>query len=32
MRKEAELARFAKEQPDSADVTPWEQKEYLDLF
>ena len=30
--KEAELARFAKEQPDSADITPWEQKEYFDLF
>jgi glutamine synthetase len=30
--KEAELARFAKEQPESADITPWEQKEYLDLF
>jgi glutamine synthetase len=30
--KEAELARFQKEQGDSAEVTPWEQKEYLDLF
>jgi glutamine synthetase len=30
--KEAELARFMKEQGDSAEVTPWEQKEYLDLF
>jgi glutamine synthetase len=30
--KDAELARFAKEQPESAEVTPWEQKEYLDLF
>jgi glutamine synthetase len=30
--KEAELARFAKEQPETADITPWEQKEYLDLF
>ncbi len=30
--KEAELARFQKEQGDSADVTPWEQKEYLDFF
>jgi len=30
--KDAELARFHKEQGDSADVTPWEQKEYLDLF
>ena len=30
--KEAELARFTKEAPDTPDVTPWEQKEYLDLF
>ena len=30
--KEAELARFHKEQGESPDVTPWEQKEYLDLF
>ena len=30
--KEAELARFRKEQGESAEVTPWEQKEYLDLF
>jgi len=30
--KDAELARYLKEQGDSADVTPWEQKEYLDLF
>jgi glutamine synthetase len=30
--KDAELERFKKEQPDSTDVTPWEQKEYLDLF
>jgi len=30
--KEAELDRFRKEQGDSAEVTPWEQKEYLDLF
>lgn len=30
--KDAELARFRKEQGDSADVTPWEQNEYLDLF
>jgi glutamine synthetase len=30
--KEAELARFEKEQGDQADVTPWEQREYLDLF
>jgi glutamine synthetase len=30
--KEAELARYLKDQGDSADVTPWEQKEYLDLF
>jgi glutamine synthetase len=30
--KEAEFARYLKDQGDSADVTPWEQKEYLDLF
>lgn len=30
--KEAELARFTKEAPDQPEVTPWEQKEYLDLF
>lgn len=31
--KEAELARFQKEEPEAtADVTPWEQREYLDLF
>lgn len=30
--KEAELARFKKEQPEQADVTPWEQREYFDLF
>ncbi len=33
--KEAELARFRKEEGDAAnqgDVTPWEQREYLDLF
>jgi glutamine synthetase len=30
--KDAELARFRKEQGDTADVTPWEQNEYLDLF
>ena len=30
--KDAELARFTKEAPDTPDVTPWEQKEYLDLF
>jgi glutamine synthetase len=30
--KAAELERFAKEAGDQADVTPWEQKEYLDLF
>jgi glutamine synthetase len=30
--KEAELARFAKEEREQADVTPWEQREYLDLF
>jgi len=30
--KDAELARFRKEQGDASDVTPWEQNEYLDLF
>src|SRR5262249_13345623 len=30
--KEAELERFRKEQGDSPEVTPWEQREYLDLF
>jgi glutamine synthetase len=30
--KEAELARFRKEQGDAPEVTPWEQNEYLDLF
>jgi glutamine synthetase len=30
--KEAELARFEKEQGEQVDVTPWEQREYLDLF
>lgn len=30
--KQAELERFNQEQYDSADVTPWEQNEYLDLF
>jgi glutamine synthetase len=30
--KAAELERFEKEASDQADVTPWEQKEYLDLF
>ncbi len=30
--KEAELARFKKDSGEQADVTPWEQKEYLDLF
>ncbi len=31
--KEAEFARFRKEEPGAtADVTPWEQREYLDLF
>jgi glutamine synthetase len=30
--KEAELDRFRKEQGEQAEVTPWEQKEYLDLF
>jgi len=30
--KEAEFARFEKEQDAQSDVTPWEQREYLDLF
>jgi glutamine synthetase len=30
--KDAELARYRKDQPESPEVTPWEQKEYLDLF
>ncbi len=30
--KEAELERFRKESREQSDVTPWEQKEYLDLF
>jgi len=30
--KEAEFERFKKEAHDQPDVTPWEQKEYLDLF
>lgn len=30
--KAAELERFQKEAPDQPEVTPWEQKEYLDLF
>ncbi|HET7167164.1 MAG TPA: glutamine synthetase family protein [Pseudolabrys sp.] len=30
--KAAELERFAKEGCDQPEVTPWEQKEYLDLF
>ncbi|HET7384217.1 MAG TPA: glutamine synthetase family protein [Pseudolabrys sp.] len=30
--KAAELERFEKEAPDQPEVTPWEQKEYLDLF
>jgi glutamine synthetase len=30
--KEAELARYHKEQADSPEVTTWEQKEYLDFF
>jgi glutamine synthetase len=30
--KDAEFERFRKEQPEQDDVTPWEQKEYLDLF
>ena len=29
--KAAELERFQKEAPDQPEVTPWEQKEYLDL-
>jgi glutamine synthetase len=30
--KEAELERYRKEQGEQADVTAWEQNEYLDLF
>jgi glutamine synthetase len=30
--KAAEIERFQKEATDRPDVTPWEQKEYLDLF
>jgi glutamine synthetase len=30
--KAAEFERFQKEAPDQPEVTPWEQKEYLDLF
>lgn len=30
--KDAELARFKKDSVEQTDVTPWEQKEYLDLF
>jgi glutamine synthetase len=30
--KAAEIERFQKEAADRPDVTPWEQKEYLDLF
>jgi glutamine synthetase len=30
--KQAELERFRKESREQGDVTPWEQKEYLDLF
>jgi glutamine synthetase len=30
--KAAELERFQKEASDQPEVTPWEQKEYLDLF
>ena len=30
--KNAELARFKAEQKDSAEATPWEQREYFDLF
>jgi glutamine synthetase len=30
--KAAEIERFQKETTDHPDVTPWEQKEYLDLF
>ena len=30
--KQAEIDRFRKEQGEQSEVTPWEQKEYLDLF
>jgi len=30
--KAAELERFQNEATDQTEVTPWEQKEYLDLF
>ena len=30
--KAAELERFHKEASEQSDVTPWEQREYLDLF
>jgi glutamine synthetase len=30
--KAAELERFQKESREQAEPTPWEQKEYLDLF
>ena len=30
--KEAEVARFAAESAEHADVTAWEQNEYFDLF
>ena len=30
--KDAEFERYRKDAPEQADVTPWEQKEYLDLF
>ena len=30
--KDAELESFKKESVEQADITPWEQKEYLDLF
>ena len=30
--KEAEFERFKKDSVEQADITPWEQKEYLDLF
>jgi glutamine synthetase len=30
--KDAELERFREESREQAEVTPWEQKEYLDLF
>jgi glutamine synthetase len=30
--KQAEFERYHKEQGEQSDVTPWEQREYLDLF